>query len=377
VACAFAAWCAAEPDARAAHRSFPLYSAPSSSPVFDNKSKSKSLIKQIQDLDFVHGLQKFASDFMPRVGIVVDTDGTISPIYLGDASALEANDLECVALLDADSNLYVATTSLGVTHVFKLDHTLPGCFSTGFISAKHVAKGQLPVPADESTTYEAVNRTNIEATAVFKDASGAYKMFWAGRGGVKTGSSWTRTATFDPATGSIDVATMNDGKMANVTGKSQWRNASSMVIEIEGNVTTYYFSSCYDGEEAGSKVDMAGTQQSPANKAVFKSVIAKTTFTPGLPHYTSILARYEGIKIEALMKVEDAKGKVTGLLIGTDDEGLGSLLGFVDLKKMHETTFVDIAKLNESKTFISKDKWGTSGMAPPSALASNLFAGSF
>jgi hypothetical protein len=377
VACAFAAWCAAEPDARAAHRSFPLYSAPSSSPVFDNKSKSKSLIKQIQDLDFVHGLQKFASDFMPRVGIVVDTDGTISPIYLGDASALEANDLECVALLDADSNLYVATTSLGVTHVFKLVQNLPGCFASGFISAEHVAKGELPVPVNESTTDTAINRTNIEATAVFKDATGVYKMFWAGRGGVKTGSSWTRIASFDPATGSIDETTMQTGLMANVTGLSKWRTASSMVIEIEGSTTTFYFSSCYDGEDAGMQLDLDGTQQSPANKAAFKSVIAKTTFTPGLPHTTSILARYDGIKIEALMKIENSTGKVTGLVIGTDDEGLGSLIGVVDLKKIHETTFVDLAKVNESKTFITKDKWGTSGIAPPGALATSLVAGSF
>ena len=150
------------------------------------------------------------------------------------------------------------------------------------------------------------------------------------------------------------------------------------VIEVEGSKTHFYFASVYNGTADGHEVSLAaGDQTAPAHKKAFKSIVARTTFTPGIPATTSIIGRYDGIKIEALMKIEDAAGKVTGLVIGTDDEGLGSLIGVVDLKKVHETTFVDLAKVNYSKTFITIDKWGTSGMAPPGALAANLIAGHF
>jgi hypothetical protein len=335
---------------------------------FDNKSKKKTLLKQIASADITYGIKKIAEDFMPRIGVVIDKNGTVQPLHLGTATALSAQDLECVSLVDPLENTYVATTSLGVTHVFKINFNQPGCFSWGFLTCDHVAQGQLPVPPDESTNYAALNRTNIEATAVFKDSQGVLMMFWAGRGGVKTGHSWTRQAPFNPMSGMVDETPglVQSGYMANVTSQSKWRTCSAIVVEVQGMSTHFYFSSVYDGTEDDRALDLNGDQTSESNKKVFKSVIARTSFPLGT---TSIIARYEGIKVEALMKIEDAMGKVTHLLMGTDDDDLGSLIGVMDLKNVNDTTFADLGKNSETKTFITRDKWGTSGMAPGGAFA--------
>jgi len=334
--------------------------------VFDNKSKKKTLLKQLQTVDVGYLAKKVADDFMPRVGVIVDKNGAVEPLHLGNASALNASDLECVSLIDAANNTYVATTSLGQTHVFQVNYNQPSCFQWGYLTADHIAQGQLPVPADESTTLGSVNQTNIEATAVFKNTEGKHMIFWAGRGGVKTGNSWTKQAPFNAQTGNVTESLVQNGYMANVTGQSKWRTCSAIVVEVEQFQTHFYFASVYDGENDGRKLDLSGDQTSAENKKVFKSVVCRTTFPLGT---TVILARFEGIKIEALMKIEDAMSRVTHLVLGTDDEELGSLIGVMDVKNVVDTAFVDLGKNSENKTFITRDKWGTSGMAPGGAFA--------
>jgi hypothetical protein len=342
---------------------------------FDNESSKKTLLKQIATGDLSYGVKRFADDYMPRIGVVTGKDGQVKPIHLGDASVLKADDLECVSLLSAAENLYVATSSLGRVHVFKISVSLAGCFSSGFLTADHVAEGQLPIPANESHIRGSINQTKIEATAVFLEpTTGLYKFFWAGRGGERTGRSWTKMGVFNPKIASIDMAQpIEEGYMASITGLPKWRTCSCLVIEVEGSATHFYFASVYDGTEDGYELDLKTDQTSVTNKKAFKSVIAQTTYRPGVPATTSIIGRYEGIKVEALMKVENTMGKVTHLVMGTDDEALGSLLGVVDLKHVADTTFVDLGKINEEKTFITRNKWGTSGMAPAGAFAFELF----
>ena len=339
---------------------------------FDNKSKKKTFLKQIATADVTYAIKKIADDFMPRIGVIMEKNGTCSPIHLGSASALSAQDLECISLIDPVDNSYVATTSLGVTHVFRLFYNQPTCFAFGFLSAEHVAQGELSVPAEESQTLGAANQTNIEATAVFKDAFGVLQMFWCGRGGVRTGSSWTRQAPFSPSTGMCDRTAEQKGWFNNVKNITKWRTCSAIVVEVEQYSTTFYFSSVYDGLEDGRELDMSGDQTNLNNKKVFKSIVCKSVFAAGLPGVTSVLAEFHGVKVEALMKIENGMGKVTHLVLGTDDEALGSLVGVMDVSNVMNTTFCDLGKNSETKTFITRDKWGTSGMAPGGSFAFDI-----
>ena len=102
----------------------------------------------------------------------------------GDASVLAAHDLESISLIDPAAALYVACTSLGKTHVFRLQQT-----ATGY-AAIQVATGQLPVPEGEATdVWSNPKRTNIEATRCLPSAPPALGggrtplMIWGSRGG--------------------------------------------------------------------------------------------------------------------------------------------------------------------------------------------------
>ncbi|KAJ1636588.1 hypothetical protein T492DRAFT_957935 [Pavlovales sp. CCMP2436] len=336
---------------------------------FDNKSKKKTLIKQMASADIGYTAKRMADDFMPRIGVVMDSTGYVSPIHLGSSSALRAQDLECISLISKEENTYVATSSLGVTHVFQLNYSTAGCFNYGILTADHISQGQLPVPPEESTVLGSLNQCNIEATAVFKDSLGVTRMFWCGRGGLRTGRSWTMQAPFMPVTGRVEETMIDHGYFANVTSQPKWRVCTAIVIEVEAHQTHFYFSSTYDGMDDGRELDLTGDQTNLNNKRVFKSVIAKTSYPLGI---TSILATLHGVKIEALMKVENAMGKVTHLVLGSDDEDLGSLLGVMDVHKPMNTTFVNLGLASETKTFITRDKWGTSGMAPAGVFAFDL-----
>ncbi|KAJ1636590.1 hypothetical protein T492DRAFT_957992 [Pavlovales sp. CCMP2436] len=336
---------------------------------FDNKSKKKTLIKQMASADIGYTASKMADDFMPRIGVVMDSNGYVSPIHLGSSSALHAHDLECISLISKEENTYVATSALGATHVFQLNYSTAGCFNYGILTADHISQGQLPVPPGESTVRDSVNQSNIEATAVFKDSLGVTRIFWCGRGGLRTGSSWTMQAPFMPYTGMVEETMIDRGHFANVTSQPKWRVCTAIQIEVEAHQTHFYFASVYDGTKDGYELDLTGDQQSIHNKRAFKSVIAKTSYPLGI---TNVIATLHGVKIEALMKVENAMGKVTHLVLGSDDEDLGSLLGVMDVHKPLDTSFVNLARASELRTFITRDKWGTSGMAPAGIFAFDL-----
>ena len=103
----------------------------------------------------------------PRLGVVFN--GSVEYVTDGDASVLAAHDLESISLIDAAAALYVACTSLGKTHVFRLQQT-----ATGY-AAIQVATGQLPVPEGEATDmreWSEGDRRAFQAAYAFECESG-------------------------------------------------------------------------------------------------------------------------------------------------------------------------------------------------------------
>ena len=89
----------------------------------------------------------------PRLGVVFN--GSVEYVTDGDSSVLAAHDLESISLIDRAAALYVACTSLGKTHVFRLQQT-----ATGY-AAIQVATGQLPVPRARRPTSGPTRRAPI------------------------------------------------------------------------------------------------------------------------------------------------------------------------------------------------------------------------
>jgi len=340
---------------------------------FDSKTMKKSLQSTIGEVDISGAASRAYSTFMPRLGIVVNDRGLVDPIRYGNASALSANDLECVSLVDATSNIYVATSSLGVTHVFKLIYNQPGCVYNGYVYAEHVAQGQLPPPPTESTNWRDANATNMEATAVFVDERGEISIFWMGRGDTTSNLSWTRQAPFDYTTGTVNESKIQKGFLANAIGDRKWRNVTAMQVHIQDTEVHYYFSTAFDGEDYNERLDVDKDQTAEANKKVFKSAVVRCIRYATGVQKTEVLFKWEGIKVEALMLKKDLNGKVEGFVIGSDDERIGSVLGYQSLDESAETVFVDMATVSSNKHLhIPTWKWGTSGMAPAGNLSAQV-----
>ena len=56
---------------------------------------------------------KGRDDTAPRVGILVNQNGEVHVICKGSSPVLTAQDLECIQLVDCETNTYAAFTSLG------------------------------------------------------------------------------------------------------------------------------------------------------------------------------------------------------------------------------------------------------------------------
>lgn len=344
---------------------------------FDNGSKKKSMLAAMVEMDSKKLMDnvgaKLIDNFLPRIGVITSELGIVKPVSHGNASVLDAIDLECVSCVSAADSIYCATSSNGKTHVFKLYFTQPTCMDWGFLYAEHVAQGQLPSPPGAG---------EIEATCVFMNDQSQIMMLWTGRGGDFMKESWTRQAPFDFATGRVDEAKIELGRMVGVTGNTKFRTCSSMQVHVNGSLVDFWFTSVYDGTDADGKVlDPNSDQNGPSAKAAFKSVLAKTTFGRG-PSFTDIIAQYEGVKIEAiLLLIDQADNEVKAVLLGTDDEQLGSLLGVQPLQKAKvaglgdfgldagQPKFVDLAHNSMLETFIPASKFGTSGFAVAGAFA--------
>lgn len=321
---------------------------------------------------FIFDNKKVVEAARPRIGVLHKKDGTVNPIFTGNASVLEAQDLESISLIDEATQLFVATSSLGATHVF----TIEGSASTN-CSLRHVAKGQLPVPETESTrVWSDPNRTNIEATKTVRQKDGTHIMIWGARGGSNyagtpgpSKSVWVRQAPFDPTTGMIDETQMRMFSFPSV-GSDGWRALSSMDFDDK----YMYNSTCFDGEEEGFDLDLTdAARTSSANRAAFRSMILRTSFATG---ETQVLAHFDGMKVEAVMlgHAVDANGR-RRLYLGSDDEGLGSLFGSILLPSgdsskplITKTNFVDLASASSAHyPQAAHKRWGLSGMAPRAA----------
>jgi len=350
---------------------------------FDNGSKKKSVMAVALEADGKKLREnigaKLLDNILPRIGVIWNELGVVKPVTHGNASALDAIDLECVSQVSGSDSVYVATSSNGQTHVFKLYYTQPTCMDFGFLYAEHVAQSKLPSPPGAG---------EIEATSVFTNDLGSIQMLWTGRGGQQMKESWTRQAPFDYMTGSVDESKIEIGRMVGVTGNPKWRTASSMQVHVNGPIVEFWFTSVYDGTEVDGKVLTSEMDQtSPEAKAAFKSVLAKTTFGLG-PSYTDIIAQYEGFKIEAILLLKDpGDNKVKAVLLGTDDEIMGSLLGVQPLQEAKVAgmgnfgldagtpKFVNLAENSMYETFIPKSKFGTSGFAPAGSFATAIING--
>jgi len=348
---------------------------------FDNGSKKKSMMAVALEADGKKLREnigaKLLDNILPRVGVIWNELGVVKPIVHGNASVLDAIDLECIS--QVFGNTYVATSSNGNTHVFSLSYNFPTCVDYGFLYAEHIAQGHLPSPPGAG---------EIEATAVFRNDKSELMMLWTGRGGDSLKESWTRQAPFDYMTGGVDELKIELGRMVGVTGNPKWRTASSMQVHVNWPVVEFWFTSVYDGTESDGKVLTAEMDQtSPEAKAAFKSVLAKTTFGMG-PSTTDIIAQYEGIKVEAILLLTDSgDNKVKAVLLGSDDEIMGSLLGVQPLQEAKiagvgnfglnagTPKFVNLAENSMYETFIPKSKFGTSGFALAGSFASAIING--
>lgn len=302
----------------------------------------------------------------PRLGVV--QNGVAVPIKEGDSSALSEADLESISVVDAEKGMYVAGSSLGVTHVFILQQKEAG--GSTFV-AKQVSTGQLPVPKGESTgSWQDANRTNIEAMRCGTGLDGTLMIGWGGRGGEDYAGKetsdrvWLRWAPFDPATGMADESKMKSTTLKNVGPTEKWRTLSAMDV----NNGYFYFTAAYDGEEDGHPMNLEDpARASSENKLAMSSLVARASIKTG---ETEVIMRLEGLKLEAIIVISENDEEVQCML-GSDDEGLGSLIGtatFAKSKCGHlepsgPLNLLDIAKAS-SVYDVAQKRWGTSGMAP-------------
>ena len=304
----------------------------------------------------------------PRLGVVFN--GSVEYVTDGDASVLAAHDLESISLIDPAAALYVACTSLGKTHVFRLQQT-----ATGY-AAIQVATGQLPVPEGEATDiWSNPMRTNIEATRCLPSAPPALGggkmplMIWGSRGGNDyagvEGSkkpegipAWLRMAPFDPTTGMVDETKMTQQPFTNLGDTPAWRALSS--LDIVGD--QMYFTCAYDGEEDGKVVSTEDVLRTGANKEAFRSLVGRLALPDGEP---AIVGRYDGLKIEGVMSLGNNQ-----LLLGSDDEALGCLVAAATLIDNGSAIEPNIKFINlgmrasAQNESVELKRWGLSGMAP-------------
>ena len=305
----------------------------------------------------------------PRLGVVFN--GSVEYVTDGDASVLAAHDLESISLIDAAAALYVACTSLGKTHVFRLQQTEATAYA-----AIQVATGQLPVPEGEATDiWSNPKRTNIEATRCLPSAPPALGggrtplMIWGSRGGNDyagvEGSknpegiqAWLRMAPFDPTTGMVDETKMTQKPFKNLGDTPAWRALSS--LDIVGDQV--YFTCAYDGEEDGKAVSTEDVLRTGANKEAFRSLVGRLALPDGEP---AIVGRYDGLKIEGVMSLGNNQ-----LLLGSDDEALGCLVAaatLIDNGSAIEPNikFVNLGmRASAQNESVELKRWGLSGMAP-------------
>jgi len=309
---------------------------------------------------------KGGDDTRPRVGILANPNGEVHVISKGNSPVLTAQDLECIQLIDGDTNMYSAFTSLGRVYSFTITCKQDEA-GKSYLECADVAQGQLPVADGESfESWQHPNRCNIEATWLMSDDESptGRTLFWAGRGGDAM-SSWYKRAHFDGQKAAVFTETVIDGTMKNVLGNPDYRTVSCMDgVPVDGGKGAHlYFASAFDGEEKGNALNVDGDQTAAANKKAFKSVIARTELPSGK---TTIVARYDGVKIEALSMIHDADGKATGVELFSDDEALGSLVGVLPVgpgtdSAVNATEFVDLASATEKATGVQKKRFGCSG----------------
>lgn len=289
------------------------------------------------------------SEDNPRLGIV--KNGVIIPIVEGDSGVITAMDLESISLIE--KNIYLAATSLGATYVFSLER-----FGKSSFFAKKISEGQLPVPENESTaSHKDSNRTNIEA--VFCVPGEEVTCYWASRGG-DCDSVWVRFAPFDPNTGMVDETRMSQMTLKNPGLTSEWRAVSSLYLKGD----YIWFTSALDGEELGHPIKLDDLQrESEENKEAFKSIISRVNIKT---EKIETFARFDGMKLEAMTFIPSDDESILKIMVASDDEGLGSLIGTIHLNEsldiVKPVQFIDIASASEFYK-IDRGNWGTSGMA--------------
>jgi len=308
---------------------------------------------------FAFDNKKVKDDTRPRIGVIHDESGAVDPITAGNASVLAANDLESISLLDEQTDLYAAISSLGVVHTFRREKSPTH-------SLRHISKGQLPVPDNESTRiWSDENRTNIEASRIKRKGDGTYVAIWGARGGLNYAgiqgpqkSVWVRWAPFNPDTGSVDEAQIKALSLPSIGTHGAWRALASLDFDDQ----YLYFASAYDGEEDGHELEIADPKRiSEQNQAAFRSKIGRVSLASGS---VEILASFLGMKVEAIVLAKD----LGRLYLASDDEGLGSLLGYLSLPEsdsfVESAVFVNLGQASSRlNPEVQTKRFGTSGMA--------------
>ena len=210
----------------------------------------------------------------PRLGVVFN--GSVEYVTDGDASVLAAHDLERISLIDAAAALYVACTSLGKTHVFRLQQT-----ATGYAAIQLGDGPASSVPEGAATdSWSNPTRTNGRSPRCLASAPPAlggdnYAAQPGARAaqqrlvraskleevpkGSRRGFGWR---PFDPTTGMVDETSMTQQPFKNLGDTPAWRALSS--LDIVGD--QMYFTCAYDGEEDGKAVSTEGSAPAPTRR---------------------------------------------------------------------------------------------------------------
>ena len=354
------------------------------------------------------------SGLVNKPRLAISRAGAIDLVLQGDATVLEAQDLESVSLVDREAGLYVASTSIGVLHVFVLQQLAQdGPRDGGQFAAKHVARGQLPVPDMESTKpypYEA-NRTNIEAMRYIPAGSPCIKLLlgddaadapsgiliWGARGGKGyagvpgwCSSVWVRCAPFHPKSATVDTSRMKQSMLPNIGDDGRWRALSS--LDVDGDIM--YFTAAFDGEGSGLTVEQSDDKRAGAsNPRAFRSIVGSKHLVTGDMH---VLGSFDGMKLEGILKLDserlptasvNAKSNASDrkqFLLLSDDESLGCLAakvyvspgrcpgwGCLSCSERIEpgAIFRDFGEGASARYPAVKPKrWGPSGIAPLATL---------
>jgi hypothetical protein len=293
---------------------------------------------------------------LPRIGLA-HNNGRLDIIYDGTSPVLQALDLESLSLVDPLRNIYAAADSLGNFYIFTVSVT------NGKLTANHIARSNLPIPNNEVAKANLPNSTNIEAMRVHRGIDGSLLITWAGRGGGNYPGArlvngrravWIRTAQLHPTSFQVLPNTIRQGLVMNVSGGFEWREITD--IDFVGN--TCVFSTAIDREEK-TPLQPGQTRESlrQSGNNLFDSMIVSVDLT----NYTSrIIADIKGIKVEAVMLDPSDPLRVW---IGTDDEGLGAVIGEVTTNQ-----YIDVASANSGRYRIPFTAFGVSGMAPGPTL---------